>query len=247
MQEYILTFIVGILGSVVSALAGAGGGLVTSPYFILLGLPPQTAIATAKFGGIGMAFGTIGKFRKTKHIRWEFVWVFLPISLIAGFLGARLLLAINNELIRQIVAFAILLVVPVLLMGKTGIERVDTSKGKRGIGYGLLSIGQTIQAAFGSGLGVLTNIVYMHFFGMTAIEANATKRIPGPAKELVVIPTFIIAGVVSYGHGFAIMAGSLVGGFLGAHIAVKRGNKFVKIALSVVVVILALKLLINGS
>lgn len=85
----------------------------------------------------------------------------------------------------------------------------------------------------------------MFFFGFTALEANATKRIPGLAKEIVTIPAFIFAGIISYDNGIVLMLGSLIGGYVGAHIAVKKGNVFVKIVLTIVVAATAIKILVS--
>lgn len=245
MNEHLITFCIGMAGSAISATCGAGAGLLTSPYFILLGLPPQTAIGTAKFGGIGLTIGSLGRFKKTEHIRWEFVASFMLVSILAGIAGAQLLLFLNGETVHYIVVYAALLALPFLFLKKIGIEQFQPTKTQLGIGYVCKFFTESVQAAFGSGLGVLTSIVVMFFFGFTALEANATKRIPGLLKELVTIPAFAIAGIIAYDHGFALMLGSLVGGYAGAHIAVKKGNVFVKIMLAIVVAITAIMILIK--
>lgn len=52
-------------------------------------------------------------------------------------------------------------------------------------------------------------------------------------------------GIVAYGNGFALILGSLVGGYLGAHIAIKKGNVFVKVVLTIVVGITAIEILMK--
>jgi uncharacterized membrane protein YfcA len=245
MTEYFFTFLIGFAGSTISGIAGAGAGLLTSPYLILLGLPPHVAVATAKLGGVGLTVGSLGKFSHTKHVRREYIIPFIAVSLGAGLTGAQLLLALNTEIVRYVGAGGMVLALPLLFLKRIGLERQETTKTRRTVGYGLKFGAESIQAAFGSGLGVLTSLVMMFFFGMTAIETNATKRLPGLIKELVVLPTFMLAGVMSYDHGVALLLGSLVGGYAGAHLAVKGGNMFVKVVLALVVAAMAVKLFVT--
>ena len=57
MELYItlfLTFLIGVLASFIGAIVG-GGGLLSIPFLMFIGLPPQTAIATNKFGSVGLS------------------------------------------------------------------------------------------------------------------------------------------------------------------------------------------------
>lgn len=57
----------------------------------------------------------------------------------------------------------------------------------------------------------------------------------GMGSVLVLIFVLLaIQGLVYWGHGVAGLAGSILGSHIGAHIAIKRGAKFVKIVLAVV-------------
>ena len=50
---YIFIAIVGLLSGIVSGMSGGGGAMLMIPAFIFSGLPPQVAVATAKFSGLG--------------------------------------------------------------------------------------------------------------------------------------------------------------------------------------------------
>jgi uncharacterized membrane protein YfcA len=54
---------------------------------------------------------------------------------------------------------------------------------------------------------------------------------------------FAFSGLIAYGAGIALLLGMVIGGYLGAHIAIKKGDLFVKLAFSVIVAISGLKLL----
>ena len=69
MNEYLLTFVVGLVSSFLSGMAGGGAGLISAPFFILIGFPAVFAVATGKFGAVGVTLGGLVRFRNTPYIR----------------------------------------------------------------------------------------------------------------------------------------------------------------------------------
>jgi len=244
MGIYALTFLVGFAGSLLSGMAGAGSGLIISPYLLLIGLPPHITVATGKVGGLGLDIGSLTRFYKSKHIRWELMPPFLAVSIASALLGSQLLLALNESVVRVIVVAAVLMALPILTVRKMGTERRATSPRLRAFGYGVKFCVELAQSAFGSGLGVLNSITTMLFFGTTAIESNATRNLPGLVKLIIVVPIFAFAGIVAWQHGVALLLGSVLGGYTGAHFAILKGNKFVKILFVAVVLAMTLKLVL---
>jgi len=58
--------------------------------------------------------------------------------------------------------------------------------------------------------------------GMTDIHAmNALKSVLGFVINGVAVVTFIVAGAVYWKHGIVMIIGGIVGGYLGAHYALK--------------------------
>jgi len=76
-----LIFLIGFAAAFIGALAGGGGGLLSIPALIFLGLPANIAIATNKFGAMGFVGSTVGKFHKEKYIEWKYA---LPVFYKAG-------------------------------------------------------------------------------------------------------------------------------------------------------------------
>lgn len=245
MIELLWTFIVGVLASILSGLAGGGAGLISAPFFILIGLPPQTAVATTKFGALGLTLGSLAKFRKTEYVRKEYVIYLSILSMAAALVGSRLLLVSSNELVEKIVGGMMLVVLPFIFMKDIGLTRSQPSYWKEIAGYSLYFVILVLQAAFGAGVGMTLMIVMMGLLGFTALEANATRRIPGFILAATALLVYIFNDVVYYGHGLAMLGGMLVGGYIGTHIAVKKGNAFVKAVFAIVVGALGIKLLIG--
>lgn len=86
--------------------------------------------------------------------------------------------------------------------------------------------------------------VMMGPLGMTAIKANAAKRVVGLG---ILIPSFLqfaFAGLIDWRHGIAMLIGNIAGGWIGANIAVNKGNLFVRTAFVIAAVLGALSILL---
>lgn len=243
MQELLWTFIVGILAGIFSGIAGGGGGLISAPFFILIGLPPQVAVATTKFGALGLTLGSLATFRKTKHVRKEHIIYLSILSVSAALLGSRLLLAANDALIEKLIGAMMLAAIPFLFLKSVGTVRTQPTRLSEAAGYVLYFIILVLQAAFGAGVGMTLMMVMMGLMGFTALEASATRRIPGFLLAAIALAVYMFSDIVYYGHGLAMLGGMLVGGYIGTHIAIKQGNAFVKAVFAIAVGILGVKLL----
>lgn len=241
----LLTFMVGLISGLLGGITGAGGGLIVAPYLILIGLPPSSAVATPKLAGVGVGIGSLLKFRNTSYIDMYWVKRLLPITLVAALLGSLLLLRMPEWLIKIIsLGFSIEIAIQLLIDRKTGLVNRKTSKNHQKIGYILYSVVETLRGAIGSGIGTLNLAIMMSLFGMEAVSANAVKRFVTFPSFVVSLAVIIPNGLISWGHGLALLLGTAIGGYVGAHIAIEKGSLFVKRAFLVVVVILAITALI---
>ena len=80
-------------------------------------------------------------------------------------------------------------------------------------------------------------------FGYTIIEANATNNIPWILLAISSFIIFAINGIVDYKIGTILLLGMITGGYIGAHVAIKKGDKWVKTLFAVLVIISGIKLL----
>jgi uncharacterized membrane protein YfcA len=81
---------------------------------------------------------------------------------------------------------------------------------------------------FGGGMGIVM-LAMLAALGMTDIHAmNALKSVLGFLINGVAVVTFIVAGAVYWKHGIVMMAGGIVGGYLGAHYALKMPRAWIR-------------------
>jgi uncharacterized membrane protein YfcA len=246
MKQLLIYGLINLVASTLSGAAGGGAALISIPTLLLLGLSPTAAIASSKFSGLGISSGTSLRFYREKLTDRRTVILFSVVSALGAVIGSLVLIRLSHheDLLQHIMGWAILIVgIPMLYVRGLGLRAQERSQSIRVIGFGLLLITVIFQAALSSGLGSLQMLVMMGCFGMTALVASATRRFMQLTVATISLAIFIIAGFVNYRFGVVALVTSAVGGYLGAHIAVKKGDKFVINLFAVTSAILAIQLL----
>ncbi len=239
-----LVFIVGIVASFFSASVG-GSAMISIPALIFLGLPPQIAIATDRLGGLGSQATSLYKFWKAEKIVWVFTPILVGVSLVGSIIGANILLSVDPEILQKLVGVLLLVFLPFVFFNKNiGISRTETSKLKKIIGYIVYFILQTFNSFFGVGVGPFFFYTLVLAFGLSMVEASATRVIPLMTMAISSVVIFAHKGIINYEVGIVLLVGMAIGGYIGAHVALKKGSAWIKGLFAVVVVTASIKLLL---
>ncbi|MCB9798316.1 sulfite exporter TauE/SafE family protein [Candidatus Nomurabacteria bacterium] len=239
----VVVFFVSLCAFIIGQISGGGAALIYTPVVIFLGIDPRIAIASGKMASFGGISG-VYKFHKEKRIVWKHIPTFVILSLVAAFLGSRLLIHVDSDLASKIFGVLILLLLPlVLVRPKWGLEHIPhlKSRSTNNLGFVAYFIIAVVQAGFG-GVGLLVSYTLVSFFGYTLIQANATRRFPLLFLNISAFFSYALSGLVDYSIGIAFFLASIVGSYVGAHIAVKKGNAVVKVFFLVLILISAAKL-----
>jgi len=238
-----LVLLIGLVTGFFDSVIGAGG-LISVPSLIFLGLPPQVAIATDRFGLLGQTFASLARFWKTKKIVWKYVPVFAVISLVGSLIGANMLLDTNPKILESIVGVLLFILLPLIFLRKDiGIKRVKMSPTKKIIGFILYFFIMTFGAFFGQGTGPMIFYALTFFLGFTMLEVLATNIIPWFVLSISSLIIFAFNGIIDYRIGIILLIGMAAGGYIGAHVALKKGDVWVKRLFVLFVIVLGIKLL----
>lgn len=223
-----------------------GAGLIGIPFLIFMGLPPQVAVATHKLGGVGLSIGGFVRFIKSEEIVWPYVLRLSILAFIGSFTGAQLLITINDQWLKYIILVILIVLLPVVLLQRN-LGVVPARKSKSWANSGLVLYGLVaIWAGFiGAGSGTMIFYIMMLFFGFTINQSSATQKIPAFVSTATSLIVFIIHGIVNWQVGLTFFGGMMVGGYLGAALALKIGNAWVKIIFTFIVIALTVKLMVE--
>lgn len=224
----------------VDAIAG-GGGLLTVPSLLAAGLPPQLALATNKGQA---AFGAVSSFvsfwTKNGIDRGR-----APLGFVCGFLGslagAQVLLLVEPEPLKPVV-----LTLLILAAGFVAWPR-KPSKGKphdwARIAIVPVALGLGFyDGFFGPGTGSMLIVAFVLLFGDTMTRASGNAKVVNLASNLAALLLFTVRGTVLWKIALPMAAANAAGAFVGARLAVKRGDRFVRVVVLVVVAALVVKI-----
>ncbi len=236
-----------LLAGWVDAVVG-GGGLIQLPA-LLIGLPPSTPpAAILGTNKISSVFGTVTS-SVTYTVKLKPDWrTVAPLVVAAGLgsaLGAQLARLLPREYFTPIV-LAALIGVGLYTWRRPELGLVSQRKHDGAHHYGrTAAIGLGVGAYdgfLGPGTGSFFVILLVGVLGYGFLEASGKAKLANLATNLAAIAVFAAHGSVLWSLGLMMGVANMVGGFLGARTAIKRGNRFVRVVFLVVVGGLSLKL-----
>ncbi|HZM63918.1 MAG TPA: sulfite exporter TauE/SafE family protein [Candidatus Saccharimonadales bacterium] len=239
-----MTFGIALGAGVLSGMSGGGGGFIMMPYYLFIGLQPANALATAKMGSLGTAFGALTAFKGKGLVHKGLVYKFMTITIVCSLVAAWTIPRIDPELFQKAIGAFLILLIPTLFVKKAAFQPGYRSKAWVSVGFVLYTIFSLLQTIIGTGMGSILVLILMFVFGLGALESNATKRVAQTAQAVILFVLLAVQGFVVWTHGAAALAGSLLGSHIGTHIAIKKGAQFVKLMLAVIMLSSGIALLI---
>jgi hypothetical protein len=242
--EIVLLCVAALTAGVVDAIAG-GGGLLTLPALLATGLPPHMALGTNKGQSVFGALAALTRFSRAGLVRGDLAAVTFPLGLVGSLCGAALVLLLRPEVLKPLVLFLLVVVAAFLAFrrGPPPGERPEPPR-KRLLSLGAviaLIIG-TYDGFFGPGTGTFLIICFSGLLGHSMTQASADAKVVNFASNLAAVALFAYRGVVLWHLALPMAAAQFTGGWIGAHLAVRGGDKLVRKVVLLVVVALALKL-----
>jgi len=242
----IIIFFVGTAASFYGTLIG-GSSLITIPLLILMGLPPHTALGTDRIGVIGLLAAGWYKFHRKRLVNYRIGTAMVLPALTGSFLGAKIVLQIDEAVLKLIIAgLTVLMVLFIILRPHIGIEKatapVKTSDYLIGA---LMTFFVGVYAGFyGALAGTFLFYIFLMWFKQTFLESAGTFKIAGFFMNIMAAVVFAANGAVDYSMGIVLFAGSFIGSFIGAHYSDRLGNVWIRRFFILIIVIMIIKLVV---
>ena len=232
------------LAGAVDAVAG-GGGLVTVPALLAAGLPPDLALGTNKGQSVFGSGAALLRYARAGLVDGRMARITFPAGLAGSLGGAALVLLVPPATLRPMVLVLLLAVAAVLAFRPAAPApragpRAGTSR--PGLAAAIaLAIG-AYDGFFGPGTGTFLIFAFVIFLGAGMQEASADAKVVNFASNLAAVLLFAGRGVVVWPVALPMAAGQFAGGLLGAHVAVRGGDRLVRVVVLAVVAALVVKL-----
>jgi len=247
--EQLLVFTVSLVANTFSALAGGGAGLVQLPALILLGLPFGLALATHKVASVALGIGATLRHWRHGNLQPVFMLLVLAAGIPGVILGAGVILNVPERM-AEIALGLLTLALGIYSWASPGLgqRHEPVNRDRRGYLVGalvLFGIG-FLNGSLTSGTGLFVTLWLVRWFGLDYKRAVAH--------------TLVLVGLFWNGSGAlalgllggihwpwlpALLLGSLLGGYFGAHLSITRGNRLIKRAFELVTVLVGVKLVVG--
>ena len=218
---WIVFFLIGIVTGAVGAMGGSAG-LIITPFMMLTGMPPALAIGTARLSAFGGWAISIKKFNQGNKVHWKKLPPIAAIATIAGALGTFFVIQIDRDDVYVIVGSLMMIISPLVFFQKNfGLEDKKYSSRRELLGYAVYFFVMIYGGFFGGGAGIMAIFTLVVFMGYQVLDAHATHTTAWMIMSLVSTSIFIFYGQVDYLLALILFIGMTIGGYIGAHIALK--------------------------
>ncbi len=247
--DQILLFFVSLLANTFSALAGGGAGLIQLPALIFLGLPFPVALATHKIASVALGVGATMRHWRERTIDYHFSFFILVAGLPGVVIGASVILFVPDRT-AELALGALTLGLGIYSFVKPDLGTTHEPCHRDIAGYllggaVLLCIG-VLNGSLTSGTGLFVTLWLVRWFGLDYRSAvTYTLILVGLFWNGTGAATLGMLGNIQWDWLPALLLGSVLGGYLGAHYALSKGNRVIKRAFEIVTLLIGVKLMMG--
>jgi uncharacterized membrane protein YfcA len=217
-SAWLLLVVAAFAAGVLNAVAG-GGSFLTFPALVFTGVPPIVANATSALAvSPGYAGSTLGFKTELQALPRRRLQREMGISALGGVLGALLLLVTPASVFLGLVPALLLFATVLFAIGPRlaarsaqGAETSDSPWREPG-----LLVVAIYGGYFNGGLGILLMALYTLTGEGRIHNVNALKNLNSLVLSLLSVVAFVVAGVIAWPQGLAMMVAATAGGYWGA-------------------------------
>ena len=243
--SYTVFFVAAFLGGFIDAIAG-GGGLITLPAIMAMGVPPHLALGTNKLQRVFGSFTATLNFTKKGLIDYKECFVGIVFTFIGALVGATLILFLNANFLKIIIPFLLIAIfIYTLFMPKIGASDRAAKMNERlfYVIFGLI-LG-FYDGFFGPGAGSFWMFAMVALIGLNLKKAVAHTKALNFTSNIVALGVFIAGGQILWLVGFLMAVGQILGAYFGSNLVIKKEVKFIRTMFLIVVAATICKLLFD--
>jgi len=242
--KLLLLFSAGSIAGFINVMAG-GGSTITLPILILLGLDPSLANGTNRMGILAQTFSAVVSFRQEKYHDFKLSIKLTAFTLPGAIAGAVLATRISDVLFQRILAYVLIGVTISMFLRKTNQAKPGehSSQKTSWLIYPVMVAIGFYGGFMQVGVGFAFMVSLFHLMRLDLIRVNMHKVFIIFIYTIPAFIVFLITGNVEWKFGLTLALGMAFGAWWGVKIAVKKGEKIIRIVLVVAILWMALKLL----
>ncbi len=249
MLEQVLIFAISLAANIFSAVSSGGAGLIQLPVLIFLGLGFSVALATHKVATVALGIGATVRHLRESHLEREFALLMIVSGVPGVILGASFILQVPDRLAEiSLGVLTLALGLYSFFSPQLGQHYRPAHRHGRGrlVGALVLFVIGILNGSLTSGTGLFVTLWLVRWFGLDYKRAVAyTLVLVGMFWNGAGALTLGLLGEIYWLWLPPLLLGSVLGGYLGAHLAIVKGNRLIKRMFEIVTLLIGLKLILG--
>ena len=242
METYIIILlcIAAFAAGFIDAIVG-GGGLIQTPAGLILlpNLPVSTVIGSLKIPAFSGTSFAAYQYLKKVTMNWKLLIIMMSLAMPSAFLGSTLLTYMSNDFMKPLLLFILSLLAIYTYAKKNFGQLVEKNISERAqiINAVLISFIVGFYDGFiGPGTGSFLVVAFIALMGFDFLHASANAKMVNLATNFGSICLFALKGKIIWVIALPMAACNAMGGWLGAKLAISKGNSFIRVFFLVVVI-----------
>ncbi len=220
--------IAGVISSLIDSTVG-GGGLISTPALLSLGLPVPYALGTNKLAASVGSLTSMLSFRRAGKIK-KAALALMPLSFIGSALGAYVVYLLPEKLMKNIIV-ALLVLVAIYTYrrkdwGDTSTVQQLGMKALFGAFVMAFAIG-FYDGFFGPGTGSFLIFGFL-YLGYDFVSAAGNAKALNFASGVGALASFSLSGTIMWSYGVIMALAMILGAVFGSGMAIKKGASYVR-------------------
>lgn len=240
-QIVVLTLMMLVTGAL-GAITG-GNSLINVPLMITVGMQPRQAVATNMFAVMFMTISATMRFARTGMLRRDLLVPLGIITAVTSALGAVIAVKLPESTVKIVVGVSMAAVVLFIVLYRKGEVPAPTPR-RRQIGFVMTTALGVYGGFFSGGYTTLMTVLCTVCFSLSMMASVAVTKPINLISCAAASAVFLAKGLIDLKLALPLAAANLMGGWLGAHAALKGGDRFVRVLFLGTVAALAVKLIV---
>lgn len=242
----VLLLAAGLLAGFVDSIAG-GGGLISLPALLAVGLPPHIALGTNKLQGtFGVCTAAINYVRKGK-VDFKECGLGIFTVLTGSAMGALTIQWLDPQFIAKLVPVLLFLVLIYTVFSKN--LGGEDGKAKLPVPIFYLCFGLILgfyNGFFGPGTGAFWTASLLFLLGYNFTKSIGVTKIMNATGNLIALLVFVVSGNINVFAGLTMALGQVIGARIGSNLAIHSGARFIRPFFLLVVLLTIVRLVYNN-
>ncbi len=242
METYIIILlcIASFLAGFVDAIVG-GGGLIQTPIALIL-LPNyavSSIIGSLKIPAFSGTSFAANQYLKKVDMNWKLLLTMVIVAFFAAFIGSNLLTLVSNNFMKPLLLIVLSLIAIYTFTQKNfGQHQSKKISSHKQLLYAvLMSVCIGFYDGFiGPGTGSFLVLGFVAILGFDFLHASANAKMVNLATNFGSICLFVLKGKIIWVIAIPMAICNAFGGWIGAKVAIKKGNGFIRIFFLIIVI-----------